>query len=682
MSTGQSNSHNTLPDGYQIEEFTVERSIGEGGFSLVYLAHDNSLDAQVAIKEYMPSSLAGRSSNRTIVIKSDKYQDTFNAGMKSFINEAKLLRQFDHPSVVKVYRFFESNGTAYMVMPFYEGRTLKQILKDMEGPPSEAWLKDLLRPVLNALELIHSRQCFHRDLAPDNIMILGDGRPVLIDFGAARRVIGDMTQALTAILKPGFAPIEQYADIPGIRQGSWTDIYALAGVIYYSLIGKPPVPSVSRIVKDSLVSLETQLAGKYSAGFLAAIDAALRVKPEDRTQTASEFGRALGISAQKPPVFDARPADSVASDETIVYTRKITPSQLIAPAPKRDELLPLSEPMVAPAPILVPTLAPTLPQASAKALSPPLLDAKTERPPEVGSAPKSAFAGRPAMLAIGAGGLALFTALVIWWSSSTGSSNKPTQAKVRDAPSVETSTPGQAAPAAVAASPIAAPPITASPAPASPASSPSPASPSAGVQASPTPQPVPVSPPNAAPLSDAEKFLAALESRAAPDPFLTVEVPKKILKIGVDQLKFSVRSTVNGYLYIFIAGTAGELTQLFPNGFDSDQLVTAQQEFLVPRPPGKKYSFTVGGPVGTDTILVVLSKSKRDFSEAGAVKSGLFQTFDFSVMSAQLAKSGAAGLIGSVNCEAAATDCSSYWIQKIQVIEEERNPSKASNASK
>jgi serine/threonine protein kinase len=161
MSFDSQDSNNSLPDAFQLAEFTLQKRIGEGGFSIVYLAKDTSLDRLVAIKEYMPSSLASRSSDLTVSVKSDRYLETFNAGMKSFINEAKLLGQFDHASVVKVYRFFESNGTAYMVMPFYEGRTLKQVLKDMGGPPDEAWLKSLLRPVMDALELIHSYQCFH-----------------------------------------------------------------------------------------------------------------------------------------------------------------------------------------------------------------------------------------------------------------------------------------------------------------------------------------------------------------------------------------------------------------------------------------------------------------------------------------------------------------------------------------
>src|SRR5262245_64732153 len=133
-----------------------------------------------------------------------------------------MLAQSDHPSLVKVYRFWEANGTAYMVMPFYQGITLKEALRREKAPPDEVRLKQLLAQLLDALEVIHRTQALHRDIAPDNILILPDGNPVLLDFGAARRVITDRTQTLTAILKPGYAPVEQYGESPSLKQGPWT----------------------------------------------------------------------------------------------------------------------------------------------------------------------------------------------------------------------------------------------------------------------------------------------------------------------------------------------------------------------------------------------------------------------------------------------------------------------------
>ncbi len=290
--------HNALPVGSKIAEFEVKGVHAAGGFGIVYLAHDHSLGRDVALKEYLPVSIASRDDGLTVRAKSERYAATFAAGLSSFINEARLLAQFDSPSLVKVYRFWNANGTAYMVMPFYQGPTLKQALLELRKPPTERWLKDLLVPLMGALELLHRESCFHRDIAPDNVLILKNGRPVLLDFGAARRVIEDQAKTLTVILKPGFAPVEQYADMPDMpdmRQGAWTDVYALAAVVYHAIVGKAPPPSVSRIIKDTMVPLEKAAAGSYSADFLRGVDKALAIRPEDRPQSIAEFRRLLAL---------------------------------------------------------------------------------------------------------------------------------------------------------------------------------------------------------------------------------------------------------------------------------------------------------------------------------------------------------------------------------------------------
>ena len=293
-------SGNALPIGTFLAEFELTAVLGEGGFGIVYQAWDHSLERKVALKEYMPSSLAARMGGTTVQVKSERHRETFEMGRKSFINEAKLLAQFDHPALVKVYRFWEANGTAYMVMPLYEGITLKDHLKALSsgGPPDENFLLTMLDPLTAALAVIHREQCFHRDIAPDNVILLGGNgaRPLLLDFGAARRVIGDMTQALTVILKPGYAPVEQYAEAPHMKQGAWTDVYALAASVHFTLLGKTPPPSVSRMMGDTYEPLETRLAGRYSARFLQAIDKALIVKPDERTQSIAELRADLGLA--------------------------------------------------------------------------------------------------------------------------------------------------------------------------------------------------------------------------------------------------------------------------------------------------------------------------------------------------------------------------------------------------
>ncbi len=286
------------PPGTVVGEFELIRVIGEGGFGIVYEARDRVLLRHVALKEYMPASLVYRKGPSQVQVRSPQSQEAFDQGMRSFINEARLLVRFDHPSLVKAHRFWEANGTAYMVMPLYRGPTLKQTLKTLKHPPSEDWLMALLDPLTEALLVLHAEGCFHRDIAPDNILLLaGDERPVLIDFGAARQVIGDLTQTLTAILKPGYAPVEQYADSPEMVQGPWTDVYALAASMHYAITGATPPSAVGRLMQDTFVPLSSRPGLGYSRQFLSALDRALGVKPRERTASMTELRADLGLQA-------------------------------------------------------------------------------------------------------------------------------------------------------------------------------------------------------------------------------------------------------------------------------------------------------------------------------------------------------------------------------------------------
>lgn len=310
-----------LPIGTRLGEFEITDIIGWGGFGIVYLVYDHSLQREVALKEYMPSNFATRNTHGQITVKSESSKEIFLAGLRSFINEARLLAHFDHASLVKVYRFWESNGTAYMVMPFYQGITLKEKILNTDKLPDEKWLKDLLFQLLDALSVLHKDkpQCLHRDISPDNILILPNGRALLLDFGAARRVISDMTQSLTVILKPGYAPIEQYADETNLTQGPWTDIYALAAVIYFTITRKAPTPSVSRLVSDKLIPLSEFAQNKYSAAFLKSIDKALAVKPENRPQNVDEFCKLLGITQMQTASDNFNTSNKPASNKGKIF---------------------------------------------------------------------------------------------------------------------------------------------------------------------------------------------------------------------------------------------------------------------------------------------------------------------------------------------------------------------------
>ncbi|MBB3180783.1 serine/threonine-protein kinase [Variovorax sp. Sphag1AA] len=294
-----------LAVGARLAEFEITRIVGQGGFGVVYEAWDPVLERVVAIKEYLPSSLSARRSDGAVMPLSERHRETFELGMRGFINEARLLAQFGHPSLLKVYRFWQEHGTAYMVMPFYRGDTLKQALAASPGIAQEAWLLKLMDGVTQALTVMHAAHCYHRDIAPDNIILLeNSGRPVVLDFGAARRVISDKTQTITVILKPGYAPVEQYAGMPDMAQGAWTDVYALAAVLHVAVCGRAPPPSVARILSDSYMPLARNeaLRQRYSERLLSAIDAGLGVRPDARPQSMAAFREALGLEPMPAPM--------------------------------------------------------------------------------------------------------------------------------------------------------------------------------------------------------------------------------------------------------------------------------------------------------------------------------------------------------------------------------------------
>ena len=291
-----------LPDGTWLGEFRIIRTLGSGGFGIVYLALDTTLQREVAIKEYLPMAIAKRGVGTNVEVRVDP--PTFNAGLESFLYEARLLARFEHPALVKVHQFWKANNTAYMVMRYYPGRTLKEERSRWDLPPNESWLRGLVLPILDALEQLHREGVYHRDISPDNIVILEDGSPVLLDFGSARRVIGDRTQAVTAVLKPNFAPVEQYAEPPLLRQGPWTDLYALGAVVHYMMTGQAPVPAVVRMMNDTLVKLADEGPARFSAfstTFLAAIDWSLEVVPAKRPQSVEDLREAL-VSPRLLPV--------------------------------------------------------------------------------------------------------------------------------------------------------------------------------------------------------------------------------------------------------------------------------------------------------------------------------------------------------------------------------------------
>jgi serine/threonine protein kinase len=292
-----------LADGTRLGEFEIRGLIGVGGFGMVYKAYDHSLQRDVAIKEYMPTALAGRADGGLhISVRTSNDHETFHKGLRSFVAEARMLAKFEHPSLVRVFRFWEANDTAYMVMPLYRGMTLKQARQVMRLPPNEAWLRKVLWCILGALKVLHRGTALHRDVSPDNIFLQDSGPPVLLDLGAARLAIGDGAKQHTAILKINYAPIEQYADNEGVPQGPWTDLYALAAVVHGLLCNEAPLPAMIRVVNDKMPpfgnvvkTVASEFGQGYSEQFTQGIAWALHIQPQDRPQSVREFARSLGL---------------------------------------------------------------------------------------------------------------------------------------------------------------------------------------------------------------------------------------------------------------------------------------------------------------------------------------------------------------------------------------------------
>ena len=238
MARMASKTRSALKVGATLDVYKIEKILGQGGFGITYLAEDVNLEKKVAIKEYLPVGLAVREGGATVQPESTEAEADFRWGLDQFLGEAKTLAKFQHPNIVQVLRFFEANGTAYIVMNFVQGQSLHDRMQKRKKINEEE-LKKFLFPILDGLESVHKAGFLHRDIKPGNIFIADDGEPMLLDFGAARSALLDKSRVLTAIVTRGYAPIEQYSKRG--HQGPWTDIYALAGVLYEIVTGTDPV---------------------------------------------------------------------------------------------------------------------------------------------------------------------------------------------------------------------------------------------------------------------------------------------------------------------------------------------------------------------------------------------------------------------------------------------------------
>ena len=291
-------NQSALPPGHVLHEYALEAVLGSGGFGITYLARDNNLQCQVAIKEYLPTELAVRSSGQTVCARTDSDTHGFKTGLDSFLKETRVLAGFRHPNIVRVTRFFEANNTAYMVMDFERGKPLRGWLKEKESV-DEAQLLRMFLPLLDGLDVVHKAGVLHRDIKPANIFVReSDGSLVLLDFGAARQANTGVSRSLTSIVTPGYAPFEQYHTHGA--QGPWSDLYALGGVLYWVVTGEKPLEAPSRVRHDRMAKAERVAAGRYSRSLLRAIDWALAPDERNRPKCVAEFKAVLVGQAEVP----------------------------------------------------------------------------------------------------------------------------------------------------------------------------------------------------------------------------------------------------------------------------------------------------------------------------------------------------------------------------------------------
>jgi len=308
--------------------YQIQNVLGRGGFGFTYLAYDNNLDHKVAIKEYVPFDWANRIEDASVRPISTKHEQTFDWGLNNFISEAQTLAKFKHPNIVRVLSVFKELNTAYMVMEYEQGEELSSQIKRGEEF-TEKRLLEIVIPLIEGLEVVHLAGFIHRDIKPSNIMIRADGSPVLIDFGSARQAIGVHTRTLTSMLTFGYAPFEQY-DQGSEKQGPWTDIYALAATLYYAATGQVPVESIKRasaVVNgeaDCLVPASELAAGRYSEGFLQAIDAGLGFRTQDRPQSLGVWREMLLGHRCVEDFSPIVPTPTGDSETTVLLTRDPT----------------------------------------------------------------------------------------------------------------------------------------------------------------------------------------------------------------------------------------------------------------------------------------------------------------------------------------------------------------------
>jgi hypothetical protein len=277
-----------LPEGTQLENYRILRLLATGGFSFVYLAHDEN-DAPVAIKEYR-------------IAEDDPVR--FSHGMRCFFEEGRALARLSHPNVVRVLNFFRANDTVYLVMRYERGRSLHEHVRNRRGALDESWIRNTFAELLNGLREVHSNKLMHLDIKPSNVYIRNDGTPLLMDFGAARQTLSGEGLRLLPTYTPGFASPEQHTRREHL--GPWSDIYSVGATVYASLAAAAPQAADQRLENDALVPARRAWSGKYSADLLDIVDWCMRLDHLERPQ--SVFALQKALLGEREPEYHGKPS--------------------------------------------------------------------------------------------------------------------------------------------------------------------------------------------------------------------------------------------------------------------------------------------------------------------------------------------------------------------------------------
>lgn len=277
---------NALPQNFLLHQYRIAKTLGGGGFSIVYLAHDTRTSEPVVIKEYLPATQAKRREDESVETLSGDTATTFNSGMKRFFDEAKALSKIEHPNIVRVIDFFRDNNTVYMVMNYERGKDLRWYIKRHDGRMSEKFIRTVFPQLLEGLRELHNHRVLHLDIKPANVYLRPGGAPLLLDFGASQSTFVDERRQGPHTLTRGFAPIEQH--LRG-HIGPWTDLYAIGATMWACLCGNAPPPAPKRAEKDTYKPAVNQFARYYSRQLLEAVDWCLQMDQMSRPQKVDDL---------------------------------------------------------------------------------------------------------------------------------------------------------------------------------------------------------------------------------------------------------------------------------------------------------------------------------------------------------------------------------------------------------